>query len=90
MFGYSSGLFIQYLLLMSFIVQYPRLVQLDDTAGAMWGWGGGGGAYAASQTTVLPTKRHSQTESQIFVILCALCFQRQSFFYFYSTLSLGN
>ena len=29
-FGYSSGLFILYLLLMSFISQYPCLVQLDD------------------------------------------------------------
>ena len=29
-FGYSSGLFIQYLLLMSFILLFPHLVQLDD------------------------------------------------------------
>ena len=53
------------------------------------GWGGGGvvvvggevegGAYAASQTTVLHL---NQTESPIFVILCVLCFQRQSFLTF--------
>ena len=35
-------------------------------------------AYAASQTTVLHMKRLNQTESPIFVILCVLCFQRQS------------
>ena len=40
------------------------------------------GACAASQTTVLHMKRLSQTESPIFVILCVLCFQRQSFFTF--------
>ena len=40
---------------------------------------GGGGAYAASQTTVLHMKKLNQTESPIFVILCVLCFQRQSF-----------
>ena len=38
--------------------------------------------YAPSQTTVLPMKRLNQTESPIFVILCVLCFQRQSFFTF--------
>ena len=38
------------------------------------------GAYAASQTTVLHVKGLNQTESPIFVILCVLCFQRQSFF----------
>ena len=32
------------------------------------------------QTTVLHMKRLSQTESPIFVILCVLCFQMQSFF----------
>ena len=42
------------------------------------GGGRGGGAYAASQTTVLHMKRLNQTESPIFVILCGLCFQRQS------------
>ena len=42
--------------------------------------GGGGGAYAASQITVLHMKGLNQTESPIFVILCVLCFQRQSFF----------
>ena len=29
-------------------------------------------------------KRLNITESSIFVILCVLCFERQSFFYFYS------
>ena len=38
-----------------------------------------GDAYAASQTTVLHMKRLNQTESPIFVNLCVLCFQRQSF-----------
>ena len=40
------------------------------------------GAYAVSQTTVLHMKRLNQTESPIFVIVCVLCFQRQSFFLF--------
>ena len=34
--------------------------------------------YAASQTTVLHIKRLGQTKSQIFVILCVLCFQRHT------------
>ena len=38
--------------------------------------------YAASQTSALHMKRLNQTESPIFVILCVLCFQRQSFFTF--------
>ena len=42
------------------------------------------GAYAASQTTVLHMKRLSQTESPIFVILCVLCYQRQTFLTFIS------
>ena len=37
---------------------------------------------AASQTTVLHMKRLNQTESPIFVILCVLCLQRQSFLTF--------
>ena len=42
--------------------------------------GGGGGACAASQTSVLHVKRLNQTDSpNFFVILCVLCFQRQSF-----------
>ena len=42
-----------------------------------------------SQTTLLPLKRLNQTESPIFVILCVLCFQRQSFFtFFYSLLKV--
>ena len=46
-------------------------------------WGEGeGAAYAASQTTVLLMKRLNQTESLIFVILCILCFQRQSFYFY--------
>ena len=47
-----------------------------------WGGGVGWGAYAASQTIVLHMKRLSQTESPSFVILCVLCFQRQSFLTF--------
>ena len=43
------------------------------------GGGAGMGAYAASQTTVLHMKKHNQTESSIFVVVCVLCFQRQSF-----------
>ena len=39
-------------------------------------------AYAAVQTTGLHMKKLKQTESPIFVILCALCFQRQSFLTF--------
>ena len=35
-------------------------------------------AYADVQTTVLHIKRLNETESPIFVILCVLCFQRQS------------
>ena len=35
-----------------------------------------------SQTTVLHMKRLNQTESPIFMILCVLCFQRQSFLTF--------
>ena len=54
--------------------------------GGVGGAGAGAGAYAASQTTMLHMKRLSQTESPIFVILCVLCFQRQSFFEFYFTL----
>ena len=52
------------------------------------GKGGGGGrrrvgaGHAASQTTVLHMRRLYQTESPIFMILCVLCFQRQSFFTF--------
>ena len=46
------------------------------------GVGGRGVAYAAVQTTVLLMKRLNQTESPIFVILCVLCFQRQSFLTF--------
>ena len=34
------------------------------------------------QTTVLHMKRLNQTESPIFVILCVLCFQRQSYLTF--------
>ena len=40
---------------------------------------GVGVAYADVQTTVLHMKRLNETESPIFVILCVLCFQRQSF-----------
>ena len=36
----------------------------------------------ASHTTVLHLKRLNQTESPIFVIVCVLCFQRQSFLTF--------
>ena len=50
--------------------------------GAVGGGGEGGLAYAAVQTTVLLMKRLNQTESPIFVILCVLCFQRQSFLTF--------
>ena len=65
-------------------------VMLMTTSNRGWGggggvgkWvGGGGGAYAALQTTVLHMKRLSKTESPIFVLLCVLCFQRQSFFTF--------
>ena len=50
----------------------------------MRGGGGGGagkgtGAYAASQTTVLHMKGLNQIKSLLFVVLCDLCFQRQSF-----------
>ena len=44
---------------------------------ALRGWGPG--EYAVSQTTVLHMKKLNQTESSVFVILCVLCFQRQSF-----------
>ena len=39
-------------------------------------------AYAASQTTMLHMKRLNQTESPIFIIMCVLCFQTQSFLTF--------
>ena len=39
-------------------------------------------AYAASQTKVLHTKRLNQTESPIFMIVCVLCLQKQSFLSF--------
>ena len=42
------------------------------------------------QTTVLHMKRLNQTESPIFVILYVLCFQRQSFFYFYCNFFIEN
>ena len=42
------------------------------------GGGVSGEAYAASQTIVLHMKRLNQTESPSFMILCVLCFQRQS------------
>ena len=38
--------------------------------------------YLTSQTTVLHMKSLNQTESPIFVILCVICFQRQSFLAF--------
>ena len=41
-----------------------------------------GGAYVALQTTVLHMKRLHQTEYPIFMILCVLYFQRQSFLIF--------
>ena len=37
---------------------------------------------------MLHMKRLNQTESPIFLILCVLCFQRQSFLYFYFTISI--
>ena len=43
------------------------------------GGGGGGVAYAVLQTILLHMKRFNKTESPIFVLLCVLCFQRQSF-----------
>ena len=47
------------------------------------------GAYAVLPTTVLHMKRLNQTESPIFVILCVLCFQRQSVLtLFYLNISL--
>ena len=46
------------------------------------GGGGGGWAYAALQTMVLQMKRLNQAEPPIFVILCVLYFQRQSFLTF--------
>ena len=49
----------------------------------------GWGAYEASQTTALHMKRLNQTESPIFVILCVLCFQRQSFLTFAYTVALS-
>ena len=45
------------------------------------------GAQAASQTTMLHMERLNQTQSIIFVILCVLCFQRQSFLTLISLLS---
>ena len=49
---------------------------------------------ASKQTKVLHMKRLNQTESPIFVILCVLCFQRQSFFtfiqHFIHIVSLGR
>ena len=44
--------------------------------------------YAASQTVVLHMKRLNQTESLIFVILCVLCFQRQTFLTFNTILDM--
>ena len=40
------------------------------------------GAYAATQTTLLRTKRLNKTPSPIFVYLCVLCFQRQPYGFF--------
>ena len=40
---------------------------------------------SALQTTVLHMKRLNQTESPIFLILCVLCFQRQSIFFTFIT-----
>ena len=45
-------------------------------------------AYVTSQTTVLHIKRLNQTESPIFVILCVLCFQRQSFWWTFILFSM--
>ena len=42
----------------------------------------GDGSVCSLATTVLHIKRLSQTESPIFMILCVLCFQRQSGFSF--------
>ena len=61
----------------------------------MWweGVGWGRGTYAASQTIVLHMKRLDQTESPIFVIVCVLCFQRQSCLTFiacYESVSISN
>ena len=46
------------------------------------------GACTALQTTVLHMKRFNETESPspIFVILCVLCFQRQSFLTYFTLL----
>ena len=41
--------------------------------------GDGWGAYAVSQITVLHMKILNKTGSPIFIVLCVLCFQRQSF-----------
>ena len=68
----------------------PILVILRIEYRLSRGKGGGGGAYAASQTTVLHMKRLNQTDYPIFVILCILCFQRQSFFTFIVWHSLGS
>ena len=46
------------------------------------GGGGGGGVEKLMQTTMLHMKRLNQTECPIFLILCYLCFQRQSFLTF--------
>ena len=47
------------------------------------GGGGGGGVYSASQTTLLDMKRLIKPNFQFFVLLCALCFQRQPFRFLY-------
>ena len=44
--------------------------------------GGGGGGGEREAYAVLHMKRLNQTEPPIFVILCVLCFQRQSFLTF--------
>ena len=47
------------------------------------GGGGGGGVRGKRmQTTMLHMKRLNQTECPIFLILCVLCLQRQSFLTF--------
>ena len=57
----------------------------------VWGWGagrrGGGGGWGGESVCSLTNysvhmKNLSQTGSSIFVILCVLCFQRQTFFTF--------
>ena len=61
--------FVQYALVFSLPLGVWERLRLESALGA----------YAASQTTVSHMKRLNQTESPIFVILCVLCFQRQSF-----------